>query len=133
MALTKNMAYDHPAYTGVETFGSSNTAGASSVQGRFAAFTNMLAKSFTASVITAGTGTGNATLARVKVTAGTSTSTLGSVTMGTAAAGVTTNVLCTASGITAGDVVWVQAGADATGVWAVGIEMLVQPGASITP
>lgn len=132
MAQTKSMSYDHPAYRTLVHMGGANTAGANSVQARFAAVTDMIAKSFTATVITAGTGTGNATLALVKVL-GTATSTLGSVTMSTSAAGVSTNVLCTASSISEGEVVWVQGGADATGVWATGIELLVTPGANLTP
>lgn len=133
MAVTKNMAYDHPSYTSVHLFGGVNAAGANSVQARFAAFTSLLPKSLTASVITAGTGTGNATLTLVKVL-GTNTSSYCTVTMGTAAAGVTTNVLCTSTvPVAAGEVLHVQGGADATGVWATGIEYVIQPGASVTP
>jgi hypothetical protein len=103
---------------------------------RFAAFTAAAIKSFQATVITAGTGTGNATVQLEKLAAGgTAISTLGIVTLGTQAAGYTTNVLCTgANTCTAvGDVIsWVK-GADATGVFAVGLEFVITPGASLTP
>jgi thiamine monophosphate kinase len=131
MAQTRNMAYDHPAYLVPMHMGGANAAGANAVSSRFAAVTDMIAKSFSATVITAGTNT-NATLALVKVL-GTSTSTLGSVTLSTSVAGVSTNVLCTASSISEGDVVWVQGGSDATGVFAVGLELYITPGASLTP
>lgn len=133
MAVTKNAAYDHPAYTTVHTFGGVNAAGANSVQSRFAAFTSLLLKSFQATVITQGTSASTTTLTLVKIL-GTSTSTYCVTTMGTAVAGTTTNVLCTGTApVAAGEIVHVQGGADATGVWATGIEFVIQPGASVTP
>lgn len=133
MALTKNMSYDHPAYTAVHVFGGANAAGANAIQSRFAAVADMIVKSFTATVITQGTGASNATLTLVKIL-GTTTSSLTPIcTMGTVVAGFSTNVLCTASLVSAGEILFVQGGADATGVWATGIEYLVKPGASVTP
>jgi hypothetical protein len=128
------MAYDHPAYTTVDFSGSTNTAGATATQGRFAAFTTMIAKSLTATVVTAGTGTGNATLTAQKIAAGgTAISTFGQLLMSTNAAGYTTNLLLTNGTISAGDVVSILGGADATGVWACGLELVIAPGASVTP
>jgi hypothetical protein len=134
MAVTKNMAYDHPAYTSVHFFGGINAAGASAKSCRFAAFTAMTPKSLTATVVVAGTGTGNATLNLVKIAAGgTAITTLGPlITMSTSAAGVTTNVVQTGA-IVAGDDVYVQHGADATGVFTIGLELVITPGGSVSP
>ncbi len=64
---------------------------------------------------------------------GTAITTLGPlITMSTNAAGFTTNVLQTGA-IVAGDDVYVQAGADATGVWTIGLELVITPGASVSP
>jgi len=135
MAVTKNMAYDHPNYTAVHMAGAANTAGATATSLRFAAFTSMIAKSLTTTVITAGTGTGNATVLAQKIAAGgTAITTLGPlVVMGTNAAGFTTNVLMTNGAISAGDVVSVLHGADAVSVFAVGLEWVITPGGSVTP
>lgn len=130
----QSMAYDHPAYLSRLAFGGLNAAGASATSGRFAAWAAMTPKALQVSVITAGTGTGNATVTLVKIAAGGTAITTHSplVTMSTNAAGYTTNVVCTGGNIGAGDVVYVQHGADATGVFAVGIELVLVPGADVT-
>jgi hypothetical protein len=131
----QSMAYDHPAYLVRETTTSFNAAGASAVHGRFAAFTNMLAKSLTVYTVTAGTGTGNGTVSLCRIaTGGTAITTLGTIVMGTAAAAVGTNVAIAAASqaITKLDQVYIQNGADATGVWAVTVELVLTPGADIT-
>lgn len=137
MAITKNMSYDHPAYTVPQMIGAAAAAGASATPIRFAAYTAMIAKSVTITPITAGTGTGNCTVTVQKIAAGgTAITTLAQVTVGTAAAGVTTNVLLSSSAnstFAAGDVLVVQNGADATAVLAIGIEYVLVPGASVTP
>lgn len=137
MAITKNMAYDHPAYLVPGFIGGAAAAGASSTPVRFAAYTAMIAKSLTVTPIIAGTGTGNCTVTVEKIAAGgTAITTLAQVVMGTAAAGVTTNVLLSSSAnstFAAGDVLRVQNGADATSVLAVGVEYVLVPGASVTP
>jgi hypothetical protein len=135
MALTKNMAYDHPAYTVPFAKTGFNTAGATATSLRFAAFTAMIAKSLTGTVVVAGTGTGNATILAQKIAAGgTAITTLGPlVVLGTNALGFTTNVLMTNGAISAGDVVSVLHGADATSVFAVALELVLTPGASVTP
>lgn len=136
MPQTKNMAYDHPAYTAVHPWGAEVPATTASRVGRFAAFTAMTVKSIQATVITAGTGTGNATVQLEKVAAGgTAISTLAFVVMSTNAVGFTTNVLATGAGVTCavGDVISFLKGADATGVFAVGAEIVLTPGASVTP
>ena len=130
---TKNMAYDHSAYLTPIVIPGINAAGASAKTCRFSAFTTLLAKSMQATVVTAGTGTGNATLNLVKIAqGGTAITTLGPlVTMSTNAAGYTTNAVCTGT-ISAGDDVYVQHGADATGVFTLGLELLIAPGANVT-
>ena len=130
----KSMAYDHPAYLARMHFGGANAAGASAVSGRFAAWAAMTPRALQIGVVTAGTGTGNATVTMVKIASGGTAITTHSplVTMSTNAAGYTTNVVCTGGNIAAGDVVYCQHGADATGVFAVGMEFVLVPGADVT-
>jgi hypothetical protein len=136
MAVTKNMQYDHPAYTVPRFIGGASAAGASSTPVRFAAFTAMVARSLTITAIVAGTGTANCTTTVEKVASGgTAITTLAQVVMSTNAAGYTTNVALYTnanSTLAAGDVLRVQNGADATSVLAVGIEYVLVPGASVT-
>lgn len=137
MAVTKNMAYDHPAYTSPHFIGAAAAAGASSTPIRFACFTALVAKSLTVTPIVAGTGASNCTVQVEKIAAGgTAITTLAITTMGTTVAGETRNVLLSSSPnstYAAGDVLRVQNGADATSVLAVGIEYVLVPGASVTP
>lgn len=134
---TGSFAYDHPAYRVPLVVPGFNAAGANAKSARFSAFTAMTCRSLQATVVTAGTGTGNCTLNLVKIASGgTAITTLGPLTvMSTNAAGYTTNVLMTsaaAAAIAAGDDVYVQHGADATGVFTIALEMYVTPGASLT-
>jgi len=94
----------------------------------------MTPKALQVTVITAGTGTGNATVAMVKIASGGTAITTHTplVVMSTNAAGYTTNVVTTGGNISAGDIVYVQHGADATGVFAVGMEFVLVPGADVT-
>lgn len=137
MALTKSMAYDHPAYTVPGFIGGAAAAGASSAPVRFAAYTALVAKSVTVTPIIAGTGTGNCTVTVTKIAAGgTAITTLAQLVVGTSVAGLTTNVVLSTSPNStygAGDVLVVQNGADATSVLAVGIEYVLVPGAAVTP
>ena len=129
-----SMGYDHAAYLSRVHVGAASVAGASAISGRFAAWAAMTPKSVQVSVITAGTGTGNATVALVKIASGGTAITTHTplIVMSTNAAGYTTNVVCTGGNIAAGDVVYVQNGADATGVFAVGMEFVLVPGADVT-
>lgn len=132
--MAVSMAYDDPVYRGRIMSPSVNAAGASAVHGRFAAFANMLAKSMTVYTVTAGTGTGNGTVSLCRIaTGGTAITTLGSVVMGTSSIGVGTNVAIAAASqtITQLDEVYIQNGADATGVWAVAVELVITPGANV--
>ena len=137
MAVTKNMAYDHPAYSSVHFIGGAAAAGASSAPVRFAAFTTTIAKSLQITPIVQGTGTGNCTVTVEKIASGgTAITTLAQCVVGTLSPGVTTNVRLDTnanSTFAAGDVLRVQNGADATSVLAIGIEYVLSPGASVTP
>lgn len=129
-----NMAYDDPVYRSRIISSSVNAAGASAVHGRFAAFTAMLAKSMTIYTVAAGTGTGNGTVSLCRIaTGGTAITTLGTVVMGTSSVALGTQVAIAAASqtITELDQVYVQNGADATGVWAVSVELIVLPGATV--
>lgn len=130
---TENFAYDSPVYQSRILIPGLNTAGASAKSNRFAAFANLVPKSMQVTVVTAGTGTGNATVCLVAIAAGgTAITTYSSlVTHGTNAAGVTTNVVCTGT-ISQGADVYVEHGADAAHVFTIGLEMKVVPGASVT-
>ncbi|MED5709924.1 hypothetical protein VZ147_24315, partial [Enterobacter hormaechei] len=86
---TQNFAYDHPAYLQRYAGGGIATAGNAAVSNQFAAFTTMKAKSAQITQRVAGTTAGH-TIA-VSVVSGTTTTGLGTATMGTSAIGVTTN------------------------------------------
>ena len=130
---TENHAYDAPMYQVPLVIPGLNAAGASAKTCRFAAFTTLLPKSLQATVVVAGTGTGNCTLNVVKIASGgTAITTLGAlIAMSTNAAGFTTNVVCTGT-ISQGDDVYVQHGADATSVFTLGLEVRINPGANVT-
>ena len=128
----RDMRYDHPAYTTPYITTADVLATTASSSGRFAAFTTMIAKSAQCTVITAGTGTGNATITFQKIVAGgTAITTFAQAVMGTQAAGVTTNVLLTGT-LSTGDAFSALKGADATGVFCVGLEWLIPAGAQLT-
>ena len=128
----RSMEYAHSAYLVPQITTADVIATTASSSGRFAAWTSMIAKSAQCTVVTAGTGTGNATITFQRIVAnGTAITTYGSVTMSTNAAGYTTNVLLTGT-LSAGDAFSVLKGADATGVFSVGIEWLIAPGADVT-
>ena len=130
---TQSMAYDDPVYRARIYKDAFNAAGASAVYGRFAVVTAMLAKSMQVTVGTAGTGTGNASVAFCRIASGgTAITTLGSVVMGTSSAGVSTNVTLGNTSLTAGDQCYIQNGADAAGVFVVAAELVLVPGSSVT-
>ena len=134
---TKSMAYDHPAYLVPFPIPCAEiAAAASSKSGRFCAPYPMTVKSVTATVITAG-GTVNAIDLVRQASGGTALTTLASISniIGTSVGGVTTNALMTGAGATLaqGDVIWAQKGAgDGVGVYGIGIEAVIIPGANVT-
>ena len=125
---TVNMAYDHPAYLARITAGGSVGQSGSY---RYAAFTTMLLKS----VQLAGNiaqATANTYVVYVMAQGGTSTATLGTWTATANNMAQTTNIVATNT-LAQGDSVSVIAGsADATGVIAVGLELEIQPRASVS-
>lgn len=133
---TKSMAYDHPAYLVPVTFGGEIAAAASSKTARFAVYAPMYIKSFNASVITAGGTVNGVNLVR-QAAGGTALTTMASIatTIGTNVGGVTINALMTSTvgAMVQGDILWAEKGsADGVGVYAVGVEMTLVPGALVT-
>lgn len=128
---TRNMAYDHPAYTVPVTSSDVVGAGATTTFARFAAYTAMVLKSVQVSVATLGTASSACTI--YKISTNTTTTSLGSYAMSTQPVGYTTNILITAGGTLAqGDSLYVVTGADATARQVVAYELNIVPGASVT-
>ena len=123
---TKNMSYDAPAYQVALPLGF-NMTGANAATAKFAAFTDMMVKSFTIKATTAGTSNDVVTAYKYS---GTDTSTHVLTTIGSG--NVTgTNVTGTFT-LARGDAIGIVKGADATAVYAVGVELGVVPRADIT-
>ena len=127
----RSMQYDHPAYTVPQVTGIDVPATTVAQAGRVAAWTTMIAKSAQITVITAGTDTVIPTLTFRKINS-TSTTVIGTANLSTNSAGYTTNVLFTNSTYAVGDAFLVLKGADATAVFAVGVEWLIQPLSDVT-
>lgn len=131
----KDLAYDHVAYQARlgQPMGEAGGA-ATTAYGKFVAFAAMQAFSAQFTVTTAGTAAGHGFV--LNKISGTATTALGTQTIGTATAGATFNLLCTATlggaALLAGDVLQVNSLADATGKAAVAYEVAVQPLAQVT-
>ena len=128
---TRSMSYDHPAYLTPLVSSADIPATTVAQAGRFAAWTTMIAKAAQVSVMVAGTDTVIPTLVFRKIN-GTSTTVIGSSNISTNAIGYTTNVLFTNGTFAQGDIFVAVKGADATAVFAVGVEWRVSAGANIT-
>ncbi len=135
---TKSMAYDHPEYLVTKTmgFGGSIAAAVSSKTAQVAAYAACNVKAMVVSVITAGGTVNDIELIR-QATGGTALTTLATIAtvIGTSAGGYTTYALMTGTNTTLaqGDLIWAAKGsADGVGVYGVGIECVMVPGASIT-
>ena len=126
---TRNMAYDHPAYTVPGNFSGSLLAGASAIGQRFVAHANMTLKAVNFTTVTVGTGAATDAKTLFVISQGTSTTTTALFT--TTAAIYSTSALVTNS-MAKGDVAYLTKGTDATEVGAFSIEFLVTPGASLT-
>lgn len=126
-----DMRYDHPAYQVRQTANAESAShGAGNVHTalRFAAFTDMLVKSYTIKPMTAGTIANVFTAYKLT---GTTTTTQVVTTFGSAATGGT-NVVGTFS-LARGDLLSVvNAGTDATGVFGITAEMTLVPRAAVT-
>jgi hypothetical protein len=126
---TRNMAYDHPAYTAVGSFSASAAAGASASL-RFAAFADMIARTLWIKPATPATSADTVTVFAVT---NTTTKTLGVTTIASAQTTFARLELTTASRtLTAGDELRVTLGTDATKVYAVGVDYTLVPGANLT-
>ena len=133
---TKSLAYDHAAYIARVGAPMGEAGGAATTQyGKFAAFTAAIAFSAQFTTTVAGTVAGHG-FQVVKIS-GTTTTALGTQTIGTATAGSTFNLVLagTATGGVAllqGDVLAAISLADATGKAAVAYEVQNQPLANVT-
>lgn len=128
---TKNMAYDHPAYLVPVTSSDVVGTGATTTFARFAAYTAMVLKSVQVSVATLGTASSACTI--YKISAGTTTTSLGAYAVSTQPVGYTTNILIGAAGTMAqGDSLYIVTGADATARQVAAYELNLVPGANVT-
>jgi hypothetical protein len=133
---TTSQAYDHPTYTARQSASFTSTAGAGGVGCRFTAFTGMLAWSATATVTTAGTSVGAGAAAIIQKVSGTTTSTLGTITLGSSTANTVVNLaLSTVTGgvtMLQGDRLIAVNGTDATSAFSLAFEVSVIPEATVT-
>lgn len=127
---TKNMAYDHPAYTVPTIYSGITVAGASGVTPKFAAFTAQKIMSVTLGIFVASTAAGSQPLLYTKSGTATATTTLTALT--SAATTTINNAPTTPVSLAQGDQFWVTHGTDATAVLSVAIETLLVPGANVT-
>lgn len=141
MALTKNAAYDNPAYLAVYPVLLGNATGANSTN-RFSVYTSAIIKSITISPVVAGTST-NASFNLIRVT-----NTAASTATDTTALSTTTTLLATFTNnqqlaknivtgtntaigtLNAGDVIWVAQSTDATIQFAATAELVYIPASS---
>ena len=132
--VTKNMAYDHPAYIVPHMPSFTTTAGAAGVGAKFIAFTTTLMKSATVMVQTAGTVTtanfNDYTFFKVNGTSTTSVGYSGNLWT-TVAFTAGTQVPLTGT-LSVGEMLCAKHGTDATQVAAIGYELLLSPGANVT-
>jgi hypothetical protein len=125
------MQYDHNAYTTPLSVGGFEAGGAATtLYGKYAAFTAMIAKAAQITLTVVGTATA-ASFNIIKIT-GTTTTTLGTTQVGTTAIGATTNITLGNTTCVQGDQIITQTGSDAAVKAAVSYELLVVPGANVT-
>ncbi len=127
---TKNMAYDHPAYTSVhnDSFAIAAGSGTASVP-KFIAFTSMTVKSVTLKPQVASTSADVASLIQIS---GTTTTTYGLGTTGSAATVFSNYLPASAVNLIQGDTYYVVKGTDATLTLAGVMETVVTPLANVT-
>jgi hypothetical protein len=128
MAL-RNMAYDHPAYIVPVAYSGLIPAGANTVE-RFLAHADLVAKVARAKRVTGGSSA-SATIVVAKVS-GTTTTPLGTMTMGTAGEIANRSVDLLDAAIAQGDEIRFTSGTDASDVFVVSLEATVRPGANFT-
>ena len=127
---TKNMSYDHPAYTTVRSaaFAISAGAAAQSVP-KYLAFTNEIVKSVTVKSTT--TGSASDVLSLIQIS-GTTTTTYGLGTYGSAATAFANYLPGSACNLIQGDTCYVVNGADTQVVFAGNMEVITAPLANVT-
>jgi hypothetical protein len=127
---TKNMSYDHPAYTTVRSAPFAIAAGASGQSvPKYLAFTSEIVKSVTIKSTTTGTAADVISLIQIS---GTTTTTYGLGTYGSAATAFANYLPGSAANLIQGDTCYVVGGADATVVLAGNMEIVTTPGANVT-
>ena len=126
---TKSMAYDNPAYLAVVPGATGTLTGVSSASQRFAAFCAMTIKSAEISVVTAGSSASQ--VVNLMTQSGTTTTTTAITTFGSGEAKAGTNV-AVGIDLAQGDAAWFTKGTDATDVFATSLELVIQPGATVT-
>jgi hypothetical protein len=124
---TKSMAYDNAAYEAVLLATLGSVTGSAGVTQRFSAAVQCLLKSVQASVVTAGTSND---IQSIITLSGTTTTTTAFQTLGSGAT-ATKNVTTTLT-LAQGDSAWLVKGTDATAVLAVGAELVLVPGATVS-
>lgn len=117
--------YDHPAYLARQLTVHLTTAGANGTSGAMVFPWDIDVHQVTATVVTAGTATGN----KVFLLSGTS-SIGGDITLSTSTAGVTGTSGNVATKIPQGTLLSIKNGTDATGVFRVAIEYNIAPSAT---
>lgn len=127
---TKQMAYDHPAYTAPVIYSGVTVAGANGVSPKFAAYTAQKIMSVTLGVYVASTAAGSQPLLYTKSGTATATTTLTALT--SASVATINNAPATPVALAQGDQFWVTHGTDATAVLSVAIETVTVPGANLT-
>ena len=127
---TKNMAYDSPAYTLVRTQPFAIAAGGSALSvPKYLAFTSEIVKSVTVKPTTAGTSSSVMSLIQIS---GTTTTTYGLGTTGSAATVFSNYLPGSACNLIQGDTCYVVSGTDATVAYAGNMEIVTTPGANVT-
>lgn len=127
--VTKNMAYDHPAYTVPYVYSGSTTVGANGVTTKFAAFTAMKIKQVVSAPNLALVST-SATQPLLYSQSGTTTATATLSAVTSAAYTALTDDISEVT-LAAGDVFWYTHGTDATTSRSVSIECVAIPGAAV--
>lgn len=127
--VTKNMAYDHPAYTVPYVYSGSTTVGENGVTTKFAAFTAMKIKQVVSAPNLALVST-SATQPLLYSQSGTATATATLSAVTSAAYTAKTDDISEVT-LAAGDVFWYTHGTDATTSRSVSIECVAIPGAAV--
>lgn len=133
---TKSMAYDHAAYTSVDTLGTGQLNGSGGAGTKYAAYTAMIIKSVTLGATTVSTSADGVVVIAVRNGAGTNTTT-NTTTYGTMGSGAffgnfTPSTVAGQVALNQGDVWWVQKGTDATGTYVGQVEYVTTPLANVT-